>query len=423
MWEAASIDPAILSTETYRDLSTVLLNAAQSPCCLWTTSASTSSTDGKDGEEQLEDGMPLWPRQVEAMCEDALDVLSRKINFQGDGRISQKNLDGVPCELRGTLERVVQLEWAKLELAFCENLKRQISLAEREIAEESTVLDSIILVPVRASIRPTGQQIVDTNDALQKLEALIAEEKQRKMQWQERYNKARAQRSSVRAPFATLSYRAMLYLSPIDIAMTRERSQAIFNHVLEGQETQLELDGSMDTNVVLSSTYTSAELFHFYKLMLFSPDGNKLHEGLLGLSSNRANSSLLDEVLHLSVILGRVDLLGLSLKKLMEECNYEVSFLPLMEQDHNHTAVLRIKLRENLKIKVLFRRSNSKSTHWSIPSKLYVEQDGLPVTEALNSMSRLTASSRSLDATAGFLQRVCKIVLQSVSERRSLINQ
>lgn len=400
VWTETAKNTSILSPEGKKlDVHTVFCNLALAPQQLW----GGSSQQCKDEQKDLMELSAGWHSSMNRPLHNALDLLSREL--EGQPEVSLANLGEIPSELEEKLEQIALAEWRKVECDFLQHLVAETQKEKINVTERSIVLDSIV-VPERASVEPTRKHILETEEAIDKLESITSREAENKLQLQTRHDMAQMQYTLLQAPFTALSYHALCYLSPVDIAMSHERNQAIFHHLLQGLSTHVELDGSATPTVCQPTT--ADEISQFCSGMLCSSDG-QLQEGFFDLLAG-FTGDLADTLLQLATILGRVDLAALSLQRLSSV--YEVSLLALEEEGHP-VLVVRVQLPQKTVLNAFYRRSNARSLQWSLPSNVAVERDGKPVLGLLPTMSQLVSSSRSVVATSAFLQVACEMVLTS----------
>ena len=191
-------------------------------------------------------------------------------------------------------------------------------------------------------------------------------------------------------------------------------SYAVFNHLMEGLETRLDLDGSMNVTVSqrmrLERSNENNSVANFYAGMLCNSSEGKLQQRLLQLLPG-VDASVVEEVLpELTVLAGRIDLAALGVQKLAAQRVVSV----YMEDGSDPTLVLKIHFPRKIILKVYYGQNSSRSVYWSLPSNVSCEQDGKPCHQ-LNTALNQWLNCRSLKATAEFLLRACQTVEASLS--------
>lgn len=401
IWDEAKADVSILSTNEKFDPFTVFTNLA---CSHFEMNCSTHTT--ADPCPALEDALTPWHTCLGTLFQVSLDS-----HLDQNDLIRHTELDEdikVDSLLEEKWKRAAHYEWKKLELELMKSLKSEILKSQKQVQLKSNCLDAIE-IPALASLEPTRQHLIETMQAIERLEALILEENQQQTQMQERHNAAHVQCCLRHAPLATLSYHAIRYLSPVDIAISHQHNEAIFNHLLDGVETRMELNGSWKVTVPNNSATIDATRTFCNSMLCGSLiiGSNTLQEGLDNLSQT---DDVNERLLMLAVLFGRIDLAAQSLAQVTaaHELTVDTSW-----EDGHPVVVASLKLTQSTTLRVFYRRDDPRGVFWSLPTTIIAEQNGKSILDL-----QITDSSRSLEATANFLPSVCDHVLQKLEENR-----
>ena len=412
VWDDTAKNPVAWSLGEHWDPQTVFSNLLLTPRQLWDATPQTSA----DAMETFESRASYWHVSVGDPFRSCLEALSDKVSSLGPADATQEHqLESVTLADREKCERRARYEWKKLELEFYQDLKRKIGEVKEPFVAKTKLVDYLDL-PCQASRGPTRKHSEDAETAVLGLMDAIAEEKKEKETMERRQSTANLRSYSLTAPFAALLSHAVYHLSPLDVAFSHQCNQAVVNHLLQGLQTKVELDGSMTiainqcqcTEEIAEGSGRNALMSKFYNSMLCSSSGRatELQEGLLELLPSGNAVDMDAELLQLAVLAGRVDLAALSLQEIADL--YEVSVVAVVEDGHP-VVVVQIKLPRNTNVNVFYRRRDLTSVFWSMPSRIFVERNGQPVYDLFGPANQRMCARMHLSA-GGILSHICRQV-------------
>lgn len=335
---------------------------------------------------------------------------------------SQSNeLEHASQEILEQCERLARFELQKHELDLLKTAKEQIDAFKEEVQKAIYVVQTVIFTDA-ASRAPTSKQIDVIEQDIEKLEQMIAEEKKKQDEKKRAQDAAMLNKGMLKTSFSSLMFFTMDLVCPFALEMDKPVYRVVFGHIVQGLRTTFEL-GDFGSNCVEQNAlqpYNTKPIpkehlaANFYDALLCSTEGSGVQEPILTPWTDPEDISC--NLLDLSVVLGRMDMVALCLQDLMEA--YDVSLHQLTENGCP-VVVVRVHLPRKTTLDAHYVRTNHRSVFWSLPAIVRVKQDG-KICDALTPNFLKIEKCRSLSATVGYLRAACEIVLETVSRQVSV---
>jgi len=352
------------------DSQNVFGNLMEAPISLWKANKKKSQNS-----LLLESAALSWHASVNQPFENCLAALSKKVaavSPSSDKHEQQEQLEDVPSVIWEQFERKAQHEWNLFEKQFCRELSKSIEDCKEAMAKAAHLVEYLDF-PCEASAGPTQTHTRAVEKDILALETAIAEQTVTKESMTYCQTVANLQLSTTNVLFATLSYRALSFLSPFGVAMTHQGTHAIVQHLKDGVETRIDLDSrnSVVSQVASDGLEVGHDIMTKWYTGMLSENVGQLQAGFHKLLSGTEDVE--DFLLCLSTVIGRVDLAALSLRDIAEL--HDVSVESVVEYGQP-AVVIQIELPENMQVNVFYSRNDPVSVFWSMPSKIHVERDG-----------------------------------------------
>lgn len=322
-------------------------------------------------------------------------------------------------------ELVMDYEWRLLELEFMTQLTQQLDRLTKEVEEKSFAYETYVF-PDSASATTTKKHLEKTEADISELEEAITKEKIRRNKLEVEYTSASLKCGRLALGISGLAVYAIdSILSPANMDFSGQDFKATFNHVVGGMQTHHinPMDGSSTKNLIEINNDNSNDDEGSVNLASINRGhiAADFHRALCTSNLNGCvvlqkaleppvDADLNEVISHLSVVMGRIDMVALGLDELAKL--YKVRI-----KTHIEGIEVMVDLPRKTLIRAIYHRKDPLSVYLSRPSQFIIEQGGQQLNDSdLIVMAQNLSKSSSLEVSARGLSFLCDAVLTKLAD-------